>query len=108
MQGKKKGEPKLTIGILRAGHAGAEIRIVVADAAVDAVAHALVHADGDVVGAADEEVDEEAAVGLLGDVLEEPAERARDREAAVLGRDRHGGDVAVPFRVVALCFADDC
>lgn len=107
-RGGAVGKLQLTIGVLRAGHAGAEIRIVVAHAAEDAVAHALVHADRDVVRAAHEEVDEEAAVGRLGRALEEAAERARDREAAVLGRDRHRGDVPVPLRVVALGFANDC
>ena len=106
--GDSKSGRGLTIGVLRAGQAGAEVRIVVAHAAEHAVAHALVHADRDAVRAAHEEVDEEAAVRRVGRALEARAERARDREAAVLGRDGHGGDVPVPVGVVALCFADDC
>jgi hypothetical protein len=98
----------LTISVLGAGHARAEISIVVADGTEDGVAHALVHGDGDGVGAADEEVDEERAVGRLGGLLEARAEAGGEREPPVLGRDGHGCDVPVPVGVVAFCLADDC
>lgn len=98
----------LTIRVLRPSHARSQIRIVVPNAAVDAVPHALVHTDRDVVGAADVEVDEEATVGLFGGVFEQLAEVAGDREASVLWCYCHRGDVAVPVGIVTFRLANDC
>lgn len=98
----------LTIRVLRTGHARAQIRIVVPHAAVHAVPHTLIHADRDVVGAAHVEVDEETAVGLLGDAFEQFAEVTGDREASVLWCYCHRGDVAMPVGIVAFRLANDC
>lgn len=98
----------LTIRVLRTSHARTQIGIVVPNAAVDAVPHALVHADRDVVGAADVEVDEEATVGLFGRVFEQLAEVAGDREPSVLWCYCHRGDVAVPVGIVTFRLANDC
>ncbi len=98
----------LTIRVLRTGHTRPQISIVVPNAAVHAVPHTLIHADRDVVGAADIEVDEETTVRLFGGAFEEFAEVPSDREASVLRCYRHRGDVAMPVGIVAFRLANDC
>jgi len=107
--GRQASDGKRTKGILLVLPAGpeAEAAVVPAHAAEHGVAEALVHADGECVLAAHEEVDEEATVDGVGDVLEEADHAAREPEAPVLGRDGERGNVPVVVGGRALGLADD-
>jgi len=90
--------------LVLAARTKSETAIILAYPAVDAVAEALVEVDRDLVRTADVEIDEEAAVYVVGRGLEEVHEDAGEREAPVFGCDRQGGDVTVkimrrPFRL---------
>ena len=85
-----------------------EAAIILPDPAEDAVAETLVEIDCDLVCTAYVEIDEEAAVDVVGRGLEEVHEDAGEREASVFGRNRQGCYVTVKIMRRAFGLAQDC
>jgi hypothetical protein len=85
-----------------------ETAIILPDPTEDTVAETLVEIDCDLVCTADVEIDEEAAVDVVGRGLEEVHEDAGKREASVFGRDRQGCYVTVKIMRRAFGLAQDC
>jgi hypothetical protein len=79
--------------------------IIFAYSSVDAVAEAFIEINGDRVGTADIEIDEETAVYFIGHGLEEIHERACERETTVFGCDCQSGNMAMEIMRRALGLA---
>lgn len=103
----EKGLHTKRILLVPASFTNSDTPIILPDSPVDAVPEALVHVDRDVVRTPDVEIDEVPSVNLVGDHLEEPHHFAAEGKPAVFWRDGNCGDVAMPFRALPFCFADN-
>ena len=93
---KKKGRTRTkSVFLVLTTRTETEAPVVLAYSTVHAVAEALVEVDGDRVCTADVEIDEVAAVYVIGRRLEEVHERAGEGETPVFWGDRQSGNVAV-------------
>ena len=79
--------------------------VVFAYASVDAVAEALIELHRNRVCTADIQVDEQAAVYVVGHGFQEVHEDTREREATVFWRNRQSGNVAMEVMLGALGLA---